>query len=286
MLQCPRPLQALPSKAQPPAEDISKVETLPFDQSPIAKEYHNQQQLFKLDSPKIETVVDGKSVEPAKIPPGEHEPNRSNDVEVVEDLFHATEGTTRMEQMKEKARLETTGQEGEGEESEIREQKTKLTKKEKAERAKQKKLETKAKQAAKKATAKAKAKAKKEAAKAAALEKKKAKKEKAEAKKKAVEKKPEAKAKSRSKKQKTNQVQEPEVAQEVHEPSPWLEALPSQVPKDPSDGEGDGRKSFARRYRPKGSVAGDRWDGVKYAFNTHVRPLVAWVSTVEAGELE
>ena len=42
------------------------------------------------------------------------------------------------------------------------------------------------------------------------------------------------------------------------------------------------KKSFARRFRPQGSVAGQRWDGVKFAFNKHLRHKISSVSAMEA----
>ena len=47
-------------------------------------------------------------------------------------------------------------------------------------------------------------------------------------------------------------------------------------PSDPADPEcprGEA-KTFARRYRPKGGIAGHKWDALKNVFNRYIRPCV------------
>ena len=54
-------------------------------------------------------------------------------------------------------------------------------------------------------------------------------------------------------------------------------------PSDPTDPDcpGGEAKTFARRYRPKGGIAGCKWDALKNVFNRYIRPCVHFASAHE-----
>lgn len=274
MQQCARPcLQPLPSIS---GVDVSAVETLPFDSSQVAAEMKTPNIAEVTESQEPKDGTPNKDVKDSeKDDEEEKEPPKPND---KDDLFHATEGVQRCEQMEEKERM--LKKRGGGKEKEEDEKgfspESKKPRKRRAKANKEKKdraAKAKAEKAAAKAKAKADKKHAKEVAKAKALAEKQ---EKAENKRK---KKAEAKADIDTEKKTDKKKQKETHPAEVNPPPP--DATPAHASQGGGDEQVSGKKTFARRYRP-GGRAGDRWDGVKNVFMKDIHDRVGWKTAVEA----
>lgn len=295
-----RPLLGSPA---PPVADPSLAETLPMilPDTQLDSQVENESceplpggsgGEVELEYPK---VVDGESDEvpdpnhqesprspPLEAPVVEKTPvvEKPKEVQQKQDLFNATEVTTRHEQFEEKERLQ----------QQLPPKNTAKAKaKAKAQAAKEKQVAAKAKAAAKKALAKAKAAAKKATAKAkAALRKK---------------------TKSNAKREKNTDVAGASAEVEAEVPSPKAKkprktgtATKRAIHKDDDDDasvhdaskdgtskpeapqdtkETKGTKTFARRYRPVTESAGQRWDAIKAVFSVDVGPKFHRAASLE-----
>ena len=285
MQQCARPrLQPLP--LTPAGVDVSVVETMPWNLSPVAEAMKNdnkEEEKGVKDSEKDDKEPESASGVPPKEP--------------FQDLFHAMEVVPRCEQMEERDRMLKERDAGKDKEDGFspepkkkrkkRNAQAKAKSKEKGEEKKNKAAKAKEKKAAAKAKALAEKKQAKEAAKAKALAEKKQAKEAAKAKalaekKEKNETKRKNKAEARVDTEQKAKVKKPKATHPAEgHPTPSPDESPARASQGAAKGNVSEKKSFAPRNRPSG-VAGDRWDGVKKVFLKNVRHRVGWVSTVEA----